>query len=352
VAQKRRIQPKLYAKLWCPLLYSCAAPLDAGNLSFLLKQAFDKKKQYNSIKYMENAKPFIKWAGGKGQLLEQFEPYYPSALKVGEIKNYVEPFLGGGASYFSIVEKYKIQNAYLSDLNRDLILTYKVIQEKSDTLLDFLAQYQKWYDKTEKRYDLFLSIRKYFNEQRFEINYKKLSDNWMPRAAQFILLNKTCFNGLFRLNSKGEFNVPFGKYKTANIFDPINITAVSRALQNAEIAEAEYSDCWSKLDDKTFVYFDPPYRPITKTSSFTTYTGAKFTDKQQLELAGFFQKADKEKGATLMLSNSDPSSVNPDDTFFENAYNGYRIIRVSANRAVNCKGAGRGKINELLIINY
>lgn len=303
---------------------------------------------------MEMAKPFIKWVGGKGQLLEQFERYYPAALKGGEIKNYVEPFLGGGASYFYILEKYKIKNAYLSDLNSDLILTYKVIQKKSDTLLDFLEQYQKCYDKTEteKRYDLFLSIRKYFNEQRFEINYKKLQDNWMPRAAQFIFLNKTCFNGLFRLNSKGEFNVPFGKYKTANIFDLINITAVSHALQNAEIVEAEYSDCWTKIDGKTFVYFDPPYRPITKTSSFTTYTGSEFTDKQQLELAEFFQKIDKEKGAALMLSNSDPASINPDDTFFEKAYNGYSIIRVSANRAVNCNGTGRGKINELLITNY
>jgi DNA adenine methylase len=303
---------------------------------------------------MEKAKPFIKWVGGKGQLLEQFERYYPIGLKGGEIKKYVEPFLGGGASYFSIGEKYKIKNAYLSDLNRDLILTYKVIQKRSDMLLDFLEQYQKCYDKTEaeKRYDLFLSVRKHFNEQRFEINYKKLSDNWMPRAAQFIFLNKTCFNGLFRLNSKGEFNVPFGKYKTANIFDPNNITGVSIALQNAEIVEAEYRDCWSKIDSKTFVYFDPPYRPITKTSSFTTYTGSEFTDKQQLELAGFFQKLDTEKGAALMLSNSDPASINPDDTFFEKAYKGYSIVRVSANRAVNCNGAGRGKINELLITNY
>ncbi|GMO53403.1 MAG: hypothetical protein Pg6C_19780 [Treponemataceae bacterium] len=161
----------------------------------------------------------MKWVGGKGQLLEQFERFYPAGLKDGKVKKYAEPFLGGGASYFSICEKYQIKTAYLSDLNRDLILTYKVIQKKYDVLLDFLEQYQKYYDrtKTENRYALFLSVRKHFNEQRFEINYKKLSDNWMPRAAQFIFLNKTCFNGLFRLNSKGEFNVPFGKYKTANI---------------------------------------------------------------------------------------------------------------------------------------
>lgn len=303
---------------------------------------------------MDKAKPFIKWVGGKGRLLEQFERYYPNELKKGAIKNYVEPFLGGGALYFSILEKYEIQNAYLSDLNRDLILTYRVIQKRPDTLLDFLEQYQKRYDETapDKRYDLFLAVRKHFNEQRFEINYKKISDNWASRASQFIFLNKTCFNGLFRLNSKGEFNVPFGKYKTANIFNPDNITAVSHALQNAEIVETAYKGCWTSVDNKTFVYFDPPYRPITKTSSFTTYTGSEFTDKQQIELAEFFQKLDKEKGAKLMLSNSDPTGINPDDTFFEKAYQGYIINKVSANRAVNRNGAGRGKISELLITNY
>jgi DNA adenine methylase len=219
---------------------------------------------------MEKAKPFVKWVGGKGRLLEQFERYYPNELKKGTINYYVEPFLGGGALYFSVLEKYKIKSAYLSDLNRDLVLTYNVIQKKYEGLLDYLEQYQKRYDETatEKRYDLFLAIRKHFNDQRFEINYKRLADNWIPRAAQFIFLNKTCFNGLFRINSKGEFNVPFGKYKTANIFDSDNITAVSSALQNAEIVQAEYSKCYAKVDSKTFVYFDPPYRPLTQTSSY------------------------------------------------------------------------------------
>jgi len=303
---------------------------------------------------MERAKPFIKWVGGKGRLLEQFERYYPDELKNGAINNYVEPFLGGGASYFSVLEKYKIKNAYLSDLNRDLVLTYNVIQKKHDDLLDFLEQYQRLYNETEidKRKELFLSFRKHFNEQRFEVNYKKLTENWIPRAAQFIFLNKTCFNGLFRVNSKGEFNVPFGKYKSINIFAPDNIRAVSTALQNAEIVQAEYSNCYNKVDGKTFVYFDPPYRPLTQTSNFTTYTGAEWTDKQQTELAVFFQKLDKEKGAKLMLSNSDPANIDPNDAFFKKAYRGYNFFRVSANRAVNCNASGRGKINELLITNY
>ncbi|MDR1216050.1 MAG: Dam family site-specific DNA-(adenine-N6)-methyltransferase [Treponema sp.] len=303
---------------------------------------------------MEKAKPFIKWVGGKGRLLEQFEPYYPDELKRGVIKNYVEPFLGGGAVFFSISEKYEIQNAYLSDLNRDLILTYKVIQNKYSALLDFLEQYQKQYDETQadKRRDLFLVVRRFFNEQRFDINYKKVSDDWAQRAAQFIFLNKTCFNGLFRLNAKGEFNVPFGKYKTASIFRPDSIITASRALRNAEIEDRAYSDCYKHVNAETFVYLDPPYRPITQTSSFTTYMGFEFTDKQQIELRDFFQKLDREKGAKVMLSNSDPTGINPSDTFFERAYQGYNIHKISANRAVNRNGAGRGKISELLITNY
>ncbi|GAB6392145.1 MAG: Dam family site-specific DNA-(adenine-N6)-methyltransferase [Treponematales bacterium] len=313
-----------------------------------------KKQVIERIPGGISTKPFVKWAGGKGQLLEQLERYYPRELESGAIDRYVEPFLGGGALFFSITEKYRVKKAYLSDLNKDLILTYLVIQQKSDCLLDFLSQYQAEYDNTgqEKRGELFLSVRKHFNTQRFEINYNKMGDNWIPRAAQFIFLNKTCFNGLFRLNSKGEFNVPYGKYKTAAICDAANISAVSKALSGATIAYGKYTDCFSKITGSTFVYFDPPYRPLSQTSSFTTYTGSVFADTQQLELAAFFQKLDKEKGARLMLSNSDPANVNASDDFFERAYSGYRIFKVSANRAVNCKGEGRGRISELLITNY
>ncbi len=220
--------------------------------------------------------------------------------------------------------------------------------------MTFLEQYQKDYDQTEqeKRKDLFLAVRHHFNLHRFEINYKKLSDNWIPRAAQFIFLNKTCFNGLFRLNSKGEFNVPYGKYKTAMIFDEPNILAVSTVLQRAEIQQAHYTNCFDKARENTFVYLDPPYRPISQTASFTTYTGAEFDDTEQLQLAQFFRKLDQEKGAKLMLSNSDPKNENPNDDFFEKAYSGYNIFRVSASRAVNCNGEKRGKINEILITNY
>jgi DNA adenine methylase len=303
---------------------------------------------------MKTAKPFIKWVGGKSQLLEQIEGFFPHELKTKQVKRYVEPFLGSGAVFFSLFEKYKIKNAHLSDANKDLILTYIIVQQKPEILLDFLKQFQDEYDSTaqEKRNAYFLSVREHFNSQRFEINYKKIAENWIPRAAQFIFLNKTCYNGLFRLNSKGEFNVPYGKYKTAAIFDEENILAVSGVLQNAVITQSKYEDCYHKINQNTFVYFDPPYRPITQTSSFTSYTGNDFDDKQQLELAVFFRELDQEKGAKLMLSNSDPKNINPDDNFFEEAYKKYNISKVFASRAVNCKGNKRGKINELLITNY
>jgi DNA adenine methylase len=303
---------------------------------------------------MKKAKPFIKWVGGKSQLLDQFDNYYPNELRNGTIKSYVEPFLGGGALFFALSQRFKIENIYLSDLNKDLVLTYTVVQQRPNDLLDLLEKYQKDYDQTpqEKRNDLFLAVRKHFNSQRFEINYKKIADNWILRAAQFIFLNKTCFNGLFRLNSKGEFNVPYGKYNKAMIFDPYNILAVSNTLKNAQIAYANYAMCAEYVHENSFVYFDPPYRPISQTASFTTYTGFEFKDKEQLKLAQFFQLLDKQKGAKLMLSNSDPTTHNPNDDFFQKAYSGYNIFKVSAHRAVNSDGKKRGKISELLITNY
>ena len=302
----------------------------------------------------KKAKPFLKWAGGKNQLLRQYQNYYPPELQRGKIKKYIEPFIGGGAVFFEIMQEYNIQSSYISDVNKNLILTYRVIQQQPDILLEFLEQYQKEYDNTaeEKRSHLFLSMRKHFNSQQFEINYKKFSDNWIPRAAQLIFLNKTCFNGLFRLNSKGEFNVPFGKYKNPNIMDSSNILSVSQVLQNTEIMIADYKNCFDRADEKTFVYFDPPYRPISRTASFTNYSGFEFTEKQQIELACFFRKLDTEKHSRLMLSNSDPKNENPDDDFFEKVYNGYSLHRVHANRMINCNADKRGQINEIVITSY
>jgi DNA adenine methylase len=300
------------------------------------------------------AKPFLKWAGGKSQLLSQFEGYYPRALRVREIKKYVEPFLGGGAVFFEVSQRHGVERACLSDVNKDLVLTYWVVQQKPDDLLDYLEKYQQDFDTTASahRNDLFLAVRGHFNQQRFEVNYKKWADNWVPRAAQMIFLNKTCFNGLFRLNSKGEFNVPFGKYPNPTILDERNIQAASRALQKAEIKIAGYEACFDEINASTFVYFDPPYRPLSKTASFTNYVGAGFTDQNQLELAAFFKKIDIETNARLMLSNSDPKNEDPEDDFFEKAFSDYNLFQVSANRAINSKGEKRGAVHELVITNY
>ncbi|HRD49299.1 MAG: Dam family site-specific DNA-(adenine-N6)-methyltransferase [Candidatus Competibacter sp.] len=300
------------------------------------------------------AKPFLKWAGGKSQLLCQFEKYYPDDLSGGAIENYIEPFVGGGAVFFAIMQKYNIQHSYIYDVNKDLILTYRVIQRKPDFLLEILQKHQSDYDHADEqdRKNLFLSIRDHFNAQRFEINHTIFSENWIPRAAQFIFLNKTCFNGLFRLNSRGEFNVPFGGYKKPNIWDKNNILAVSEVLQNTRIELSNYENCFDLANEKTFIYFDPPYRPISKTASFTTYTGFEFTDIEQIKLSRFFNKLDTQKRSKLMLSNSDPKNENPNDDFFEKLYDGYKLHRVYAKRIINCSAEKRGKINELLIINY
>lgn len=303
---------------------------------------------------MKKAKPFLKWAGGKRQLLEQFADYYPSELYKQKIDKYVEPFIGGGAVFFELMQTFKIKSAYISDINKDLILTYKTIQQKPEQLCNFLEKYQNKYDKTpkEQRNNLFLEKRTNFNKKRKEINYEKISDSWVERAAQLIFLNKTCFNGLFRLNSKGEFNVPYGKYPNPKILDSENIFAVSKLLQRAEIKNASYEKSYNAITSNSFVYFDPPYKPLSKTASFTNYAGENFTDEQQIKLSHFYDKISGQKKAKLMLSNSDPKNNDPNNDFFEKAFKNFNLHRVSATRAINSNGKKRGKIKELLITNY
>lgn len=300
------------------------------------------------------AKPFLKWAGGKTQLLSQFDKFYPIELKQHKINKYVEPFVGSGAVFFDVVQKFTIKKAFISDINQDLILAYRVIQKKPDVLLEFLEKYQNRYNTCpmDNRKDLFLEVRKQFNAQRTKISYQRFSKREIQRAAQLIFLNKTCFNGLFRLNLKKEFNVPFGNYKKPKIWDVDNIQAVSKILQHTEIQCANYQASFDKADENTFIYFDPPYRPLSQTARFTSYTDSPFTDIEQTQLAAFFQKLAEEKPAKLMLSNSDPKNQNPNDHFFENLYRDYYIHRVRANRMINSNAQKRGPINELLITNY
>lgn len=303
--------------------------------------------------YNVGAKPFLKWAGGKGQLLDKFQKLYPIQLKQKKITTFYEPFLGSGAVFFDIAQKYQIESAYLYDINEELILTYKVIQKDVFKLLEFLYRFQRNYLKLDKkqRKEFYYSQRTNYNLQRFNIDFNKYSEQWFPRAAQLIFLNRTCFNGLYRVNSKGEFNSPAGDYENPTICDEQNLTAVHQVLQLADIKRSDFKEVISDLKTKSFVYFDPPYRPISKTANFKAYSKHDFADNEQVELAQLFRQLDK-KGTKLMLSNSDPKNHNPNDNFFEEIYNGFNIIRVPARRMINSNPAKRGAINEIVVTNY
>lgn len=299
------------------------------------------------------AKPLLKWAGGKSQLVDEIDSRLPIEFKKGEIRNYCEPFLGGAAVYFHIAQKYSIDKAILSDVNEEIILFYQVIKNDVNEFLELVNYLKETYLSldSDKQSKFFYDIRKQFNHSKKNIDFKYYSKNWIDRAAQLLFLNKTCFNGLFRQNSKGEFNVPFGKYTNPQFLDKNNVILISKLLQKAELFILDFEDIEKLIDDTFFVYFDPPYRPISKTSSFTSYSKFEFSDNEQIRLAELFKRLDN-KRIKLMLSNSDPKNVNPKDDFFENLYSKFRIERVLANRMINCNGNGRGKINELIITNY
>ena len=299
------------------------------------------------------AKPFLKWAGGKTQLLKKFQQLYPAALRNKKIKNYYEPFLGSGAVFFDIAQNFEIENAYLYDINDELILSYKVIQKDPAKLIDFLLRYQQIYQKLnkKKKAEYFYEQRINYNLQRFNVDYTKYSSAWISRAAQLIFLNRTCFNGLYRVNSKGEFNTPVGDYKNPTICDENNLLAVSKILEKATIKKADYTQIKRDLKPGSFVYFDPPYRPISKTASFTAYSKKDFTDKDQNRLAGLFKFIDQQ-GEQAMLSNSDPKNIDPSNNFFDDLYKDYHLIRVPARRMINADSTKRGSINEIVVTNY
>ena len=306
----------------------------------------------SSIKELK-AKPFLKWAGGKTQLLEQFEKYFPEELIKGKIKYYIEPFLGSGAVYFFVIQKYNIKKAYLADINEELVLTYNVVKNDVQTLIKELKNLKEKYNlaKDKERENIFYLIRKEFNEKKKRINFNKYNKNWIERAAEIIFLNKTCFNGLFRLNKMGEFNVPFGRYRNPKILDTENLIRVSKVLENTEILRMDFAEIKKYIKEKTFIYLDPPYRPISKTASFTSYSRYEFSDKEQIRLAELYRELGNNSNK-IMLSNSDPKNENPDDDFFELHFKGFYINKVKALRMINCNANKRGAINELIITNY
>jgi DNA adenine methylase len=273
---------------------------------------------------MKDIPTFVKWAGGKKQLIEQFKPFFPK-----KIEKYAEPFVGGGAVAFYIIKTYKPKEVLLSDNNEELINCYRVIRDNPAGLIDILKGYKKQHNK-----DFFYKIR--------EVDPKTLSP--ILSVARFIYLNKTCFNGLYRVNSKGKFNVPIGDYKNPNICPEEDLKEISILLQVVKIEHMPFEEVLKYAKKGWFVYLDPPYYPLKKGLSFTTYTKEKFLDEEQKKLADVFKKLDK-AGCDVMLSNSDTD-------FIKDLYKGYNTKIVKASRMINCNGSGRGKINELVITNY
>ena len=292
-------------------------------------------------------KPFIKWVGGKGQLLSEINKLYPVELGKN-INKYAEIFLGGGAVLFDILSKYKLDEVYISDKNLELINTYKSIRDNVDILIKSLKEMEEQYIPldNENRKDYYYKKREEYNSLKINIE-----ENNIEKAVLFIFLNKTCFNGLYRVNKKGKFNVPMGAYKKPKICDEENLKNVSLTLRNVKIVYADYRESEKFIDDKTFVYIDPPYRPLNITSSFTSYTENDFNDKEQIELAEYINVLNK-KGAKIVISNSDPKNNDIDDNFFDKLYKNYNINRVKATRMLNSNASLRGAINELLITNY
>lgn len=310
-------------------------------------------KDYVTMKKIKNtekkivAKPFLKWAGGKGQLLNEIRNYYHCFE--GRIDKYAEPFVGGGAVLFDVLNHYSLKEVYISDVNVELINTYCSIRDHVDELIRLLKKLQNDFIPldTEKRKQYYLKQRERFNS----LKISSTESNNIEKAALMIFLNKTCFNGLFRVNRKGLFNVPMGAYKNPIICDENNLKAVSEKLQNVIIVCKDYKESEHFIDENTFVYFDPPYRPITHTSNFTAYTENVFDDEKQIELSTFVDRMHK-KGAKIVVSNSDPKNSNKEDHFFDEIYSTHKIKRIDANRMINSNSEARGKIKELLISNF
>ena len=290
------------------------------------------------------AHPFIKWVGGKSQLLDEIRRKYPS-----KIEKYCEPFVGGGAVLFDVLQRACPEEVLINDINAELINTYSQIKNNCQNLICLLSEIQNQYQKQtlEENKNLFYEKRNRYNEIKIKGNE---TEN-LEKAALFIFLNKTCFNGLYRVNSKGLFNVPYNNAKNPLLCDAENLRACSTLLQNVKMTIGDYKHCKDFIDEKTFVYLDPPYRPLTQTAAFTSYSENGFTDKEQIELGEFITEISN-KGAMVLASNSDPKNANQKDNFFDDLYSNFEINRVSASRMVNSNAKKRGAISELLISNF
>ena len=291
------------------------------------------------------AKPFLKWAGGKGQLLDTFDKMFPQELIEGKIKTYIEPFVGGGAVLFHILQNYKIEKAQINDINKELINCYRCIKADVEEVIKPLSILEKEYLSSENRNKYFYNVRERYNQIHLNGHYD------YEKCADFIFLNHTCFNGLYRVNKEGKFNVPHGKYKKPLICDKENLRLCSQLLQKVEINFGSYEQVLEKADANTFLYFDPPYRPLLENNSFVSYDKAGFDDDDQIKLSQNYRNLNKQN-CLLMLSNSDPKNTNENDNFFDDLYKGFSIERVYAKRMINCQASKRGNITEIVVMNY
>ena len=291
------------------------------------------------------AKPFLKWAGGKSQLLGDIEKALPAYLFQTSF-TYIEPFVGSGAVLFWMLANFpNIKKAVINDINEDLINTYKIIATKPNELIRLLQIIQTEFHSLESDEN---NKKTYYYEKRKLFNSRK-SDNTL-QAALFIFLNRTCFNGLYRVNRKNQFNVPMGSYKNPSICDSDNILAVSRALQKVEILCGDFEQTLEHAEDVTLFYFDPPYKPLSQTSSFNSYAKADFNDSEQIRLRDFCEELNR-LNYSWILSNSDTKYTDPDNEFFDALYADFTIKRVEAKRRINSNAQKRGKLTELLISN-
>ena len=294
-------------------------------------------------------RPFLKWAGGKGQLLPEIRKIYPEGLG-DTVTRYAEPFLGGGAVLLDILHTYPMEAVYASDTNGELINAYLCVRDRLEELVERLgameAEYLPLDDRGRKA--VYYAARARFNGL---LGRAPGGEGAAERACLLLFLNRTCFNGLYRVNGRGEFNVPMGAYKNPTICDRDNLCQVSRLLQRVELVHAPYIRAEGFADGHTFLYADPPYRPLSQTSSFTAYTQNAFGDEEQRELAAFLREL-AERGVKVAASNSDPHNARPEDDFFDALYRGFTIRRIPAARMINADAAARGKVSELLITSY
>ena len=292
------------------------------------------------------AKPFLKWAGGKTQLINEIEKSLPTEITSKKF-TYIEPFVGSGAVLFWMLNNFpKLEKAVINDINSDLINTYRIIASKPKELISILQILQNEFHLLENKPD---EKKEYYYQKRALYNTR--NEEHSGQAALFIFLNRTCFNGLYRVNKNNGYNVPMGRYKKPTICDDKNIFAVSKALQKVEILCGDYEATLKQATTNSFFYFDPPYKPLGNTSSFNSYAKDEFNDEEQIRLRNFCAKLEK-KGHKWMLSNSDVKGKNKNDNFFDEIYSDFLILRVKARRNINANPEKRGELNELLITNY